>query len=93
MTPVTVKKQSSASSILAGVVADQRLTEQELLFLDVWLRSQESLGMTWPKVEGNYTFTQHKLKLFEVLPESAFWPQCILLICRCIRHLLITCRN
>ena len=30
--------------ILEGVIADQRLTEQELLFLDVWLRSQESLG-------------------------------------------------
>lgn len=30
--------------ILEGVVADQRLTEQELLFLDVWLRSQEALG-------------------------------------------------
>jgi len=30
--------------ILEGVVADQRLTEQELLFLDIWLRSQEVLG-------------------------------------------------
>jgi hypothetical protein len=30
--------------ILEGIVADQRLNEQELLFLDVWLRSQEALG-------------------------------------------------
>ncbi len=30
--------------ILEGVVADQRLTEQELLFLDVWLRSQEVIA-------------------------------------------------
>jgi hypothetical protein len=30
--------------ILEGVVSDRQLNEQELLFLDVWLRSQESLG-------------------------------------------------
>ncbi len=30
--------------ILEGVVADQRLTEQELLFLNVWLRSQEVIA-------------------------------------------------
>ncbi len=28
-----------------------------------------------PKVEGDFTFTQHKLKLFEVLPESALLNQ------------------
>ncbi len=30
--------------ILEGVVADQRLSEQELLFLDVWLRSQGEIA-------------------------------------------------
>ncbi|MGH1470367.1 MAG: BRCT domain-containing protein [Cellvibrionaceae bacterium] len=29
--------------ILLGIVADQKLNEQELLFLDVWLRSEEHL--------------------------------------------------
>ena len=30
--------------ILTGVVADQKLNDQELLFLDVWLKSQEALN-------------------------------------------------
>ena len=37
------KAACSLRGILQGVVADQNLSEQELLFLDVWLRSQSEL--------------------------------------------------
>lgn len=37
------KAMYGLQGILAGVVADQRLNEKELLFLDAWLKSQDSL--------------------------------------------------
>lgn len=37
------KAMHGLQGILAGVVADQRLNEKELLFLDAWLQSQEAL--------------------------------------------------
>ncbi len=37
------KAMHGLQGILAGVVADQRLNEKELLFLDAWLKSQDAL--------------------------------------------------
>jgi len=37
------KAVAGLSGILLGITADQKLNEQELLFLDVWLRSQDHL--------------------------------------------------
>ena len=37
------KAMHGLQGILAGVVADQRLNEKELLFLDAWLQSQDAL--------------------------------------------------
>ena len=37
------KAVAGLSGILLGITADKKLNEQELLFLDVWLRSQNSL--------------------------------------------------
>lgn len=37
------KAASSLKGILQGVVADQQITETEMLYLDIWLRSQEHL--------------------------------------------------
>ena len=37
------KAMYGLQGILAGIVADQKLNEKELLFLDAWLQSQDAL--------------------------------------------------